>query len=86
MKDKKRFGVIGIFVYNPENYQKLNSILSDFSFLIKGRLGLPFKEQNLRVISIIFEGTTNDLGSLSGKLGQIGGVEVKTLLSKEVLK
>ncbi len=86
MKNKKRFGIIGIFVYNPENYQKINLTLSNYSSLIKGRLGLPFNKERLRVISIIFEGTTDDLGSLSGKLGQIEGVEVKTLLSKEVLK
>ncbi len=86
MSDKKRFGIIGIFVYNPENYQKINSTLSNYSSLIKGRLGLPLDKEKLRIISIIFEGTTDDLGSLSGKLGQIEGVEVKTLLSKEVLK
>ncbi len=82
MENKKRFGIIGIFVYNPKNYKKINQILSSYFHLIKGRLGIPFKEESVRVISIIFEGTTDELGALTGKLGQLRGVEVKTLLSK----
>lgn len=86
MEKKKRFGIIGIFVYDPNNYQKINKLLSSYYYLIRGRLGIPFKDESVRVISIIFEGTTDELGALTGKLGNIGGVEVKTLLSKEVLK
>ncbi len=82
MENKKRFGIVGIFVYNSENYKKINQLLSSYFHLIKGRLGIPFKEESVRVISIIFEGTTDELGALTGKLGQINGVEVKTLLSR----
>jgi len=81
---KKRVGIVGIFVNDTEKFKQINNILNEYSHLIKGRLGLPFKEHDLRVISLVFEGDTDELGSFTGKIGQFQGIEVKTLLSKEV--
>lgn len=80
---KKRIGVVGIVVENMNSTSKLNAILHDHADLILGRLGVPYKEKNIRVIALIVEGTTDQIGALTGKLGNLSGVNVKTALSKE---
>lgn len=80
---KKRIGVVGIVVENMNSTLKLNAILHDHADLILGRLGVPYKEKNIRVIALIVEGTTDQIGALTGKLGNLSGVNVKTALSKE---
>lgn len=80
---KKRIGVVGIVVENMNFTSKLNAILHDHADLILGRLGVPYKEKNIRVIALIVEGTTDQIGALTGKLGNLSGVNVKTALSKE---
>lgn len=79
---EKRIGVIGIVVENKENVQKVNQILSEFSDNIVGRMGVPYREKGLFVISLIVDGTTDEIGSLTGKLGNISGIKVKTALTK----
>lgn len=80
---EKRIGVVGIVVENMNSTSKLNAILHDHADLILGRLGVPYKEKNVRVIALIVEGTTDQIGALTGKLGNLSGVNVKTALSKE---
>ena len=79
---EKRIGVIGIVVENTEITQKLNSILHEFAELILGRMGLPYRQRGVNVISLIVEGTTDEIGALTGKLGNLPGVNVKSALSK----
>lgn len=79
---KKRIGVIGIVVENMEVVSRLNAILHEHAGLILGRMGLPYRERNISVISLIVEGTTDQIGALAGKLGNLPGVNVKSALSK----
>jgi putative iron-only hydrogenase system regulator len=79
---EKRIGVIGIVIENFDITSKLNAILHDYADLILGRMGLPYREKNVSVISLIVEGTTDDIGALTGKLGNLPGVNVKSALSK----
>ncbi|OQX79758.1 MAG: CopG family transcriptional regulator [Candidatus Omnitrophica bacterium 4484_70.1] len=80
----KRLGFVGIIVENrKENAPKVNSILTEFGDIIIGRLGVPYKEKNCSVIVIIVDATTDELGALTGKLGEIKGVSVKSALAKE---
>ncbi|MEZ0537288.1 TM1266 family iron-only hydrogenase system putative regulator [Caldicellulosiruptoraceae bacterium PP1] len=83
---EKRIGVVGIVIENPEeNANKVQNILSQYSNIIYGRMGIPFKDKGLGVISLIVEGTNDEIGALSGKLGRINGVTVKaTLTSKKI--
>lgn len=83
---EKRIGVVGIVIENPEeNANKVQNILSQYSNIIFGRMGIPFKEKGLGVISLIVEGTNDEIGALSGRLGRIHGVTVKaTLTSKKI--
>lgn len=75
-----RIGVIGIVVEDRENVQKLNSILSEYGDVIVGRMGIPYRERNLSVISLIIDGSTDEVGAMTGKLGSLKGVKVKTAL------
>ncbi|HOJ64133.1 MAG TPA: iron-only hydrogenase system regulator [Spirochaetota bacterium] len=80
---ERRLGVIAILVYSKEAIQSLNSILSNFSEIILGRMGLPLKEKNLHIISLIVEGDTDQIGSLTGKIGKLSGIKVKSMFTKD---
>ncbi len=83
LKPQRRIGVIAIIVEDPANtFDKINSILHQHSKVIIGRLGLPYPKENLSIISLIIDGTTDDVGALTGKLGQIQSVSVKTVFAK----
>jgi len=80
---EKRIGVIAVIVKNPAtSHEKLNSILHTHSNIIIGRLGIPRKMEKLSIISLIVEGTTDEVGALTGKLGQLPSVSVKTAFAK----
>jgi putative iron-only hydrogenase system regulator len=81
---KKRIGVIGIVIENFDITARLNAILHEHADLILGRMGLPYRERNINVISLIVEGNMDDIGALTGKLGNLPGVNVKSALSKNV--
>lgn len=79
---EKRIGVVGIVLSARDNVNKLNTILSQHSTIIIGRLGLPVKERKIHVISLIVEGDTDQIGSLTGQLGRLEGIQVKSVLTK----
>lgn len=79
---EKRIGVIGIVVENIEIVSKLNAILHDYADLILGRMGVPYRDKSISVISLIVEGTTDQIGAMTGKLGNLPGINVKSALSK----
>lgn len=79
---QKRIGVVGIVVQNIDNSDKVNSILHDFAHIIVGRMGIPYREKNISVISLIVDGTSDEISAMTGKLGRIEGVNVKTALTK----
>jgi putative iron-only hydrogenase system regulator len=80
---EKRLGVIGIVVGERENAAgKVNQILSDFSEVIVGRMGVPYRERQTSVIALIVDGNTDQIGALTGRLGAVTGVTVKSALTK----
>jgi len=82
MEKENRIAVIGIVVQNrEETSRRLNDILSSFGNIIVGRMGVPYKERNISVISIIVDGTNDEIGALTGKLGSIKGVKAKVALT-----
>jgi len=78
---EKRIGAAIIIVEDNSKVESINRILSDHSEMILGRQGIPLREKELNIISIVLEGSTDDLGSLSGKLGRIPGVRIKSVLA-----
>lgn len=80
---ERRIGVVGIVVENRrEVSDKLNKILSDHGDIIVGRMGIPYRERGLSVIALIIDGTTDEIGALTGKLGALQGVKVKSAITK----
>lgn len=79
----QRLGVVGIVIEDRKKASPIvNKILSDYGDLIIGRMGIPYRDRNLSIISLIVDGSTDDIGAMTGKLGNIQGVQVKTALSK----
>jgi putative iron-only hydrogenase system regulator len=80
---EKRLGFVGVIIHNRKKTAPLvNDCLTEFGDLIIGRMGIPHVKRELSVIVLIVNTTTNELGSLTGKLGKISGVSVKSGLSK----
>jgi len=80
---EKRIGVVGIVVENIENASRVNDILHFFANIIVGRMGIPYKERNMSVISLIVDGTSDEISAMTGKLGKIDGVNVKSAITKK---
>lgn len=79
---ERRTGIVGIFLEDKAAAARVNTVLSQHADIILARMGLPIKDHDLHVISLIVHGTTDELGSLTGKLGRLSGVSVKSLLAK----
>jgi putative iron-only hydrogenase system regulator len=78
----KRIGAIIILIENKESVEVLNAILSAHSNIILGRQGLPLRDKGISVINLIIEGTTDQISSLTGKLGRLNGMQVKSVLTR----
>jgi len=77
-----RIAVIGIVIENrEENATKVNDIITNYGHLVVGRMGIPYKNRGISVISLIIDGTTDDIGALTGKLGNIKDVKVKSVVT-----
>ncbi|MDZ4994485.1 CopG family transcriptional regulator [Clostridium perfringens] len=77
-----RIAVVGIVIESLDDIKEVNSILSEYDRIIVGRMGLPYKEKNVRVISIVVDGTTDEISAITGKIGKLRGVSVKAAISK----
>ncbi|MGM0370091.1 MAG: TM1266 family iron-only hydrogenase system putative regulator, partial [Bacillota bacterium] len=67
---ERRIAVVGIIINSREKAaDKVNDILSQYGDLIVGRMGLPYQDKGLNIISLIVDGTNDQLGALAGKLG-----------------
>ena len=75
----KRMGTISIIIEKREAQAKrVNDLLSEHADIILARMGLPFKERGVSVIALIIEATTDEVGALTGKLGRLKHVRVKS--------
>ncbi|WP_319415536.1 TM1266 family iron-only hydrogenase system putative regulator [Marispirochaeta aestuarii] len=79
---EKRLGVISILLESRDSVRTMNTILSDFGELILARQGLPLRHKGIHVISLVVEGTTDEIGALTGKLGRLEKVQVKSVLTR----
>lgn len=77
-----RIAVVGVLIEDREKAaQKVNQILSEFGDIIVGRMGIPYSEKEVNIISLIVNGNNDQLGALSGKLGNLPGVKVKSAVT-----
>ena len=76
--DKTRVAVISIIVEDDSSTAELNALLSDFADYVIGRMGVPYKERGVRLISVAVDAPQDSIAALSGKIGSLHGVSVKT--------
>ena len=81
MDNEIRTGFVGIIVEKKDEIAEVNRTLSQFSDMIRGRIGVPNQADNSAVIGLIVEGTNARVGALTGKLGNIAGITVKSALT-----
>lgn len=87
LKDQKRLGFVGIIVDDRKKCsEKVNQVISEHAELILARTGLPNAKGNTSVITLVIDATTDELGELTGKLGRIQGISVKSALAKQTAK
>lgn len=79
---EKRIGAAIILVENKESVDELNAILSAYAVVILARQGLPLREKGINIINLVLEGNTDQINSLTGKIGRLNGVQVKSVLTK----
>jgi putative iron-only hydrogenase system regulator len=80
---KARLGFVGIVIENrKETAPRVNEVLTQYGDIILGRMGIPHLEHDTSVITLIVKATTDQVGELTGKLGAIPGISVKSAMSK----
>jgi putative iron-only hydrogenase system regulator len=78
----KRIGIVGIVIEDFSCVERVNSVLHEYAGLIVGRMGLPYRERGISVISLIVDGSNDEISALTGKLGRITGASVKSMITK----
>ena len=73
-----RVAVISIIVRKNGEVEELNALLHEYSEYIIGRMGLPYREKNVSIISVVLDAPQDDIAALSGKLGNLPDISVKT--------
>ena len=74
-----RVALVGIIVKKRENIEKLNEILHEYREYIIGRMGVPYKEKDISIISIAMDAPQDKISALSGKIGMIEGISSKVI-------
>ena len=77
-----RIALIGIVVENSDSVEQLNSLLSQYGNYIIGRMGIPYREKSLSIISIAMDAPNNVISALSGKIGMLPDISSKTIYAK----
>ena len=73
-----RVVVMGIIVDDTENVSKLNELLHEYGKYIIGRMGIPYREKHINIMSVAIDAPQDVISALSGKIGNIEGISVKT--------
>jgi len=77
----ERLGFVGIVIEDKTMAQTVNEILSAYGSIIRGRIGVPDIQTGEAVIGLIVKGTNDQLGAMTGRLGNLKGVQVKSALT-----
>ena len=79
-----RVAVIGIIVEKTDSVEALNTLLHEYGQYIIGRMGLPYREKKINIVSIAIDAPQDTIAALAGKIGAIDGVSVKTAYSNVI--
>ena len=78
----RRIAILGIIVEDMDRVERVNDLLHEYREYIVGRMGMPYRERGVSVISVVMDADTNTVSALSGKLGMTPGVSAKAVYSK----
>lgn len=81
-----RVAIIGILVEDQDSVESINAILHRYGSYILGRMGIPYREKNVNIISIAIDAPQDIINTLSGEIGKLKGVSAKTAYSRLVTK
>ncbi len=76
-----RIALLAIMVKNQDSVEKLNALLHEYRAYIIGRMGIPYKQKQVAIISIAIDATQDIISALSGKIGALEGVSSKTVFA-----
>ena len=77
-----RVAIMGIIIEDKSSVEKLNSLLSEYGEYIIGRMGIPYQKKNINIVSIAIDAPQDVISALSGKIGALSHISVKTAYSK----
>ena len=75
---------MGIIVEDTDSVESLNSVLHDYGAYIIGRMGIPYRDRSLSIVSIAIDAPQDVIAALAGKIGNISGISVKTAYSNKI--
>ncbi len=78
-----RIAVVGIIIENPDQAGAVNEILHQYNRYIIGRMGLPYREKQVNIISVVLDAPSDVISAMSGKLGRLPEVSSKALYSRQ---
>ena len=81
--ENNRIAVIGIIIEDTNAAAEVNDILHDYSDFIIGRMGIPYREENINIISVVLNAPNDKINSLTGKLGMLENVSAKALYANK---
>ena len=81
-----RLGFVGVVIEERSRAEDVNRILAQFGEIIRGRIGIPDQETGLAVMGLIVEGTNDQVGAMTGRLGNLSGVTVKSALTAKKIR
>lgn len=81
--ETNRIAVVAIIIENNDSAESVNAVLHGYAQYIVGRMGLPYREKAVSVISIVMDAPTAAINGLTGRLGMLTGVSAKALFSNK---
>lgn len=76
-----RVAVMGIIVENTDSVEQLNALLHEYGHYIIGRMGIPYRERSINIVSVAIDAPQDVISALAGKIGNLDGISVKTAYS-----
>lgn len=77
-----RVALIGIIIEDKTAVSQLNELISEYSDYVIGRMGIPYSKKSISIISLAVDAPSDIISALSGKIGRLEGISVKTVYSK----
>lgn len=79
-----RVAIVGIIVENMDSVERLNAILHEYGRYIIGRMGIPYRERGIHIVSIAVDAPQDVISALSGKIGKLNGISAKAAYSNVI--